>query len=887
MRLKQFYRGMWLLLIVVLIIGGTKISENIFEKDSLPVPSLSLSPAQTSINVPLFADLIGEHKDLPVHRFSVLEATEGFVAPPNTHVLYQCPDSIPSDITVKDAHGAGIYWDDVHFWGYEFSGNEAENSAQGKTELDLFDGYFWISQSQLDISPNSHIDINTIQTDGSPMKMRGGKSYYVYVDKSTLGDREFFVSCTLKGSAVDELPITDIEELVNGNDYVADDDTTMPDDDDTPSLDKDKSVINDIPQNNDPGELIPFSDTFDTYVSELPTAILAAYEAYGPIQSKLKITVVSHTDPPAEISADVEYVYSGTPHVYGNLDSFSGNYKIANIQTNEKAEEDQLTIFEAKQKPGDWDQSLIALKTGGNEYRITVHIEGDTSESVGSVYLPRYQSLPWKGHKRGLVIKGRHDDSLLDGNSDSYGSNDEKITSKMDFIASSIENMSNGKVTIEYDMLESKFDELPDSCSTYKITSSLLANAGITDQNYKEHYDFQFTSVYDETKDWLESNVNSCKINNEAGMSSHLTNCPQCGPGGWATFSNEVGYSLVQHGLGHGIGFAHPVSASCCGGCKGGELADDPAIVFHTDWNRQSEGCPSALNYRPFGDTMGYGPRNEASYNPLDQAAAGWMESEQIELVTESGIYDLYSDRRDLSSDPTLPRILQVLVHLRGHPDFVYLLIPNYYMANARIGNKEEFRYMHGDGIQLWAGRADKYPAGFEVGRTAYGRSSREGVVYWGQPEIPHTIIPPQQDVHLLWENTDVNIRLLNFVQEGDLMHAQVAIEFNGDNVGPDPALPPAPVLQDTDNGTVGSPPLLTWNSVPDASAYNIRIYHRGRGVAFDFTVPGDQTSYQLQADEYWGFDKEWTGYFWSIQSVNSDGIGSLWSDMGGFKINL
>lgn len=158
------------------------------------IPTLSLEAIEEP-RADFSAALIGQQNGVNIHYFTAAEATSGFTAPADEHVLFDCPATLTAAIEVDVAHGNRALWKSVRYWGYEYSGNEQTNQAAGKTGRALFDGRFWLSQGELNETAALYGYLNTVDPDSSLMDMVGGKRYYLMVDGATLGALPFYVSC--------------------------------------------------------------------------------------------------------------------------------------------------------------------------------------------------------------------------------------------------------------------------------------------------------------------------------------------------------------------------------------------------------------------------------------------------------------------------------------------------------------------------------------------------------------------------------------------------------------------------------------------------------------------------------------------------------------------
>ena len=204
-------------------------------RSEVPIPTLSLEPAEIPA-LSFAAKLIGRKDGVEIHHFTAEEVEAGFTAPADKHVLFDCPDDITAGINVEVAHGS-LYWNNVRFWGYEYSGNEVANMEDGKTGLELFDGRFWLSGKEFESSPQYRY-LHTKDQNGSEMDMIASKRYYLMVDGTE--EETFRVSCL----DTDNGGLNDGVEDINGNGQIDEGETdpSDPRDDVVASLAENKLV---------------------------------------------------------------------------------------------------------------------------------------------------------------------------------------------------------------------------------------------------------------------------------------------------------------------------------------------------------------------------------------------------------------------------------------------------------------------------------------------------------------------------------------------------------------------------------------------------------------------------------------------------------------------
>lgn len=217
----------WFLLGIAVVFGGVAAASflSIGTGAPVPLPTLELTEI-TRRGLDLAAKVIVQSPQGEVHIFSEEEARAGFTAPPDTHVLFTCPADTTPSIEVNVAHGDPGLWNQVRFWGYEYSGSEKANKAAGKTGRALFNGRFWLSQGERNISNACYGHLHTRDADQSEMNMVGGKMYYLMlngnedINKNLLLDpsEDADNDCVLDdGEDANENGILDLAEDANNN----------------------------------------------------------------------------------------------------------------------------------------------------------------------------------------------------------------------------------------------------------------------------------------------------------------------------------------------------------------------------------------------------------------------------------------------------------------------------------------------------------------------------------------------------------------------------------------------------------------------------------------------------------------------------------------------
>jgi cysteine-rich repeat protein len=146
--------------------GGIQRGEEVI------IPTLALEQIQLR-DADFSARLIGEQQGVEIHFFTAAEAGAGFTALASKHNLFDCPAETTPSIGVNVAHGDRRSFAENRAWGYEYSGGESANRAEGRTGLALFDGRFWLSGGELAITADQYGYLNTLT------EMTAGKRYYL------------------------------------------------------------------------------------------------------------------------------------------------------------------------------------------------------------------------------------------------------------------------------------------------------------------------------------------------------------------------------------------------------------------------------------------------------------------------------------------------------------------------------------------------------------------------------------------------------------------------------------------------------------------------------------------------------------------------------------
>lgn len=504
-------------------------------------------------------------------------------------------------------------------------------------------------------------------------------------------------------------------------------------------------------------------DSVEMFMTETPSYLLTAYEGFGPVSANLSLVGTSQTDPSFTITA----VATLNP----SQDWSVGQIVTSAIPAGYTAPQFIVDVNPAFNGFRSWS---LGVKTGGTEaYRMTWKITGQAADNVRPVLLPRFASMPWIGEKKGYVLKGRNTEAFDPGQYP-YGPGNVNLTTMLDKMSDAIRRMSNNKVAMTYEIKEARVDSF--DCNSIRMTDALLESLGINETNYQNHYQWIVTTLY-------PSLLAACPLNQTPNGLSNAPQHPHVGPGAWEP---DISYpngsfwsSILQHEFGHGITLSHPQTLYNCAATSPDHVV--PEGLFY-DCGDQTRTLDSNM-----------GPAAGTWWNPIERARLGWLEGSQVTLVTESGTYDLYSDRDDFTSDPAEPLILQVLVSVNGVAHYVYLTLPNaqnVYDIREQLGNSQPIREEYLHGVQMSAGRLD---TGFSTGLGkashsffTYSYNGNNGSLF---ERLARNTIQPGDQVHLKWPGTDVLIK--NISREG--RHARVQVVYNaGQNQPPVLVTPPS-----------------------------------------------------------------------------------------------
>ncbi|MDD2807318.1 MAG: hypothetical protein PHW95_02235 [Patescibacteria group bacterium] len=522
-----------------------------------------------------------------------------------------------------------------------------------------------------------------------------------------------------------------------------------------------------------------FDETVDVYMSETPSNILALSNPYGPHQADLTLVGTSATDPSFTVTSHVSFDSAK------DLQWVLGNVQCSNLPAGFICP----TISKYSNAPflsnNLYDENLgdefVAVKSGGQEqYRMSWHITGTATPQIKPVLLSRFHIRPWIGNKTGWFLKIRNSQAYQP-TADPYGDFSPLV---LDKLAQLFSNMSNGQLKMSYLIKEVYYPLNSTSIESSDLQKNILQSLGADGSNYRQYFDWTIFSYYKSTLDSLSNPT--IWLTGAQGVSPSPA-CLYCGPG--ATIHNlQTTTGLIMHELGHGIGLSNAyaeLNAYCPDSIGSSEVKYEHIFV---------NCAPDILRGRflgPFYQSMGpYLGSNW--YDPLERASLGWLKSGQITMVTSSGVYDLYSDNDDFTSDINKPLILQVLVTSPNNnrwngsnyildfdktfTDFVYLIAPNkktVVEAPSWFNGGDDYI---GNGIRLSAGELTGRVANQVAGEQwfySYNNNLGSDPNNLFVSSYRHTI-PVDGETHLVWPGTDIKIKLL----ERTGSHARVQITY-------------------------------------------------------------------------------------------------------------
>ena len=513
---------------------------------------------------------------------------------------------------------------------------------------------------------------------------------------------------------------------------------------------------------------INFDESVKVFMSTTPSNILAVFEPYGPHKAILELIGTSETNPSFTVTAKV--TYDSTKEK---------NWVIKDVKYNDVPLQygDPLILSDSVGFNGLDSMKYVAVQAGKSDEKYVMNwkIIGTTTPQIRPVLLPRFESVPWIGDKKGFFLKIRNKEVYNPGD-DPYVSED-YVQSIIKDVTGAINRMSNSKVNMHGTVKEILY-KIPQSllnaeCSGFQgkeFYKNILQELGYTETNYKQYYDWLFWTMYQSTANQLKCDL--YRIDHGGGVAPS-DECIHCGPGGkvsvtkdFSEWGNAWGF---LHEFGHGLGLNEGYY-SIITKCEDGGNIIKPHHIFSPCIPKEYPG--------PFYMSMSNGPM--LWYDPIEREHMGWLEPPQVTLVTKSGIYDLYSENDDLTSDPDKPLILQIAVELKGVVNYVYVITFNEAVINSNPSVSEEVKKYTSNSIRLSTSDLPDSKVGSGISKAGKvqnfysfnnklspGKESKDGALY-------HTI-PIREQVRLQWQNTDIKIKLLEKIGN----HAKVEVIYN------------------------------------------------------------------------------------------------------------
>lgn len=494
-------------------------------------------------------------------------------------------------------------------------------------------------------------------------------------------------------------------------------------------------------------------ETIEVLVAENTSSLLVANDNYGlPNNSSLRLEGTSLTTPPFTISADIAFENGWKVSNYQNSPITSGYYKPSFNYSS-------FTIYSSR-SPG---LHYLTLSGSLNWYKMRIRIYGTTNDDVTVAAIDGFAIVPWTGSKHGYVLKGRDVESYSP-NDPNY--NDDTITLQAiyDYIGDNYRRKSNGILQADYDVKEAytPFDPswAGQNCENLRneISSRLLSSLGINGSNYRNYYDWESVTLY-------KTMMNKMQCGRPQGYSVFAPGFwyPDVmwgfytdGPPGYKTEILKYGQQIATHEFGHGLYLQHPrVNLYCSSTTSRDAIKEDELYGSCSQWE-----------YAAFsnmgGSGINDGPRNDSNWwSPIEKARVGWLKGTQKKLVTESGTYDLYSENADLSSDPTKPLLLQILVKRGNSPDFVYLNMMGTGMDTMELSTPA--------GTANGIGAINQHIYDYNNNNPEpYGN---DGTGHYNYP------IPFNKPIRLKWEDTDIQIQ--SIAQTGNKTQVKITYGIN------------------------------------------------------------------------------------------------------------
>ena len=536
-------------------------------------------------------------------------------------------------------------------------------------------------------------------------------------------------------------------------------------------------------------ELIQINDHIDTYITNYPIEILGVYNDEGPHSADLDLRGTSDKYPDFVIEAKVTYS-SDT----WNLNSLN----TINLPTGFS----QPTIEFVQVPMGGSDpiesrNVFVFVKSGGDErYKIRWEITGTASKSVFLTHIPQYSKRKWVGTKKGIVFKIKHKE--MDPSDNPYDANNINIITRMDLLESILSNHSNGLVNLEYEIKEILLDDEAlwnlECNEGFKdeVFNRAFAQAGIDDTNYKE-IEWVWWTFYSQTVERAVCNIKS------SGM-GFFYNVPYHRVGFIAQYSspsfinNLASHGTVLHELSHKLVGEGHCGTLICDSDSDKKTIDINEIFSTPDHVKEKIGVTkSCIRYT--GNEIPSIMCGAPKYTPLEVARMGWFNGSNVELITESGIYDLYSTNYNNTFDQDKTYILKLVTDTLIGPRYVFILFPNYYYyinAESSLGmTQEEYRQYKLNGLlltttgalgsnnynQRTGNRLDMHFYGFSYDNGGASRSI----------QLNKNLIPLREEINIKWDkdyygtpySTDISIKSLK--RENNKI--KVKITFNPSTV--------------------------------------------------------------------------------------------------------
>tara|TARA_Y100000310_G_scaffold53139_1_gene48739 strand:+ start:615 stop:5924 length:5310 start_codon:yes stop_codon:yes gene_type:complete len=514
-------------------------------------------------------------------------------------------------------------------------------------------------------------------------------------------------------------------------------------------------------------------DKVEVYMSETPHNLICLYQQLGPHKAELHIKGISQTDPSFSVEADLTYDYDKHYESGNYYPSKEGKWIVENIVYSEMPQgylEPIIREFGWPRYTYDSTECVQVQAGDDYEYRMTWEIKGSATKGVRPNPIMYTKPFPWAGDKKVLVLKARHEENIDPNELISPGLSEDQLKERLNNFFGAFSQMSNGMLNFDYDIIEA-MDPSPDTskdyCSLYSKCGSnmvkrILGNIGIDESNFQEdEYDHTFITFYRSMYDYLGG---SRRLGSAGSSQRGSYKCKQCE---WSYYLPSV---FGLHDLMRRFIFAFDVYGDTVSYNFNG-AGPENVMEDHLFFDYKNK-------YFYLSTLLGYGSMR---LSPLTRSIFGWISGSQVELITESGVYDVYSDKDDMSYQDGEPIILQIAVKRSSSDktEFVYVTVPNLDHAspieelsdNEKYGSVNIWNYgyedYYEDGIQIWTQRSDKMFQGYSSNLDAQsGDHWKAGL---GSPILPGT------ELNLKWENTNIKIKHL----ERNGRHARIEVNYN------------------------------------------------------------------------------------------------------------